>query len=194
MNPFIFQEGNSSNFEEAIKVGMEKPIKHFEKELVAIRTGRASSKLVEDIKVESYGQQMRLRELAGISTPEARLITIQPWDKTILGEIEKALLASDLGVTPINDGTIIRIQLPQMTEGRRVELDKVLGKKTEECKVGIRNVRKEFQNSLRDAEKNKQISEDFAKRLSDLLQKITDKFIATADEHHDKKSKEIKFV
>lgn len=194
MNTVIFQEGNSSNFEASIKEAMQKPIIHYEKELLAIRTGRASTKLVEDIKVESYGQQMRIKELAGISAPEARLITIQPWDKSVLGEIEKAILASDLGVTPINDGTIIRIQLPQMTESRRVELDKILNKKTEECKIGVRNVRKDFHNQLREAEKNKQISEDFAERLSDVLQKVTDQFIAKADELHEKKAKEIRFV
>jgi ribosome recycling factor len=194
MNTVIFEEGNSSNFERAINSGMQKPIEHYEKELLAIRTGRASTKLVEDVKVDSYGQQMRIKELASIAAPDARLITIQPWDKTIIGDIEKGLLASDLGVTPINDGTLIRIQLPMMTESRRQELDKILGKKTEECKVGVRNVRKEFHNQLRDAEKNKQISEDFAKRLSDVLQKITDQFIAKADELHDKKAKEIKFV
>ncbi len=194
MNTVIFQEGNSSSFETSIKEGMQKPIVHYEKELLAIRTGRASTKLVEDIKAESYGQQMRIKELAGISAPEARLITIQPWDKSIIGEIEKAILASDLGVTPINDGTIIRIQLPQMTESRRIDLDKILGKKTEECKIGVRNVRKDFHNQLREAEKNKQISQDFAKRLSDVLQKITDQFIAKADELHEKKAKEIKFV
>ncbi|MBD3273002.1 ribosome recycling factor [Candidatus Dependentiae bacterium] len=194
MNTVIFEEGNSSGFENSIKEGMQKPINHFEKELLSIRTGRASTNLVEDIKADVYGQQMRLKELAGIATPDSRLITIQPWDKSIIGEIEKAILASDLGVTPINDGTMIRIQLPQMTESRRLELDKVLGKKTEECKIGIRNVRKEFHNQLRDAERKKLISEDFAKRLNDLLQKITDQFIAKTEELHDRKAKEIKFV
>lgn len=194
MNAVIFEEGNTTNFEKNLKEEMQNPIMHYEKELLSIRTGRASTKLVEDIRVEAYDQQMRLKELAGIAAPEARLITIQPWDKSIIGEIEKAILASDLGVTPINDGTLIRIQLPQMTESRRKELDKVLGKKTEECKIGIRNVRKEFQNQLRDAEKKHGISEDFAIRLSDLLQKITDEFIAKADELHAKKAKEIKFI
>ncbi len=194
MNTVIFQEGNSSNFENSIKEAMLKPIAHYEKELIAIRTGRASTALVENIKAESYGQQMRIKELAGISTPEARLITIQPWDKSIIGEIEKAIIAAGLGVTPINDGTMIRLQLPQMTESRRIDLNKVLGKKTEECKVGVRGVRKDFHNQLRDAEKNKQISQDFAKRLTDSLQKITDSFITKTDELHEKKEKEIKFV
>ncbi|MBU4269267.1 ribosome recycling factor [Candidatus Dependentiae bacterium] len=173
---------------------MENPVKHYERELAAIRTGRASTKLVEDVKVEVYGQQMRIKDLASISTPDARLITIQPWDKTVIIDIEKGIAASDLGVTPVNDGNLIRIQLPQMTESRRTELEKILGKKTEECKIGIRNIRKEFHNSIRESEKEKDISQDFAKRLSDLLQKITDQYTAKVDEMNDKKLKEIKLV
>ena len=194
MIEIIFEEGNSSNFEKQLKAEMENPIKHYEKELAAIRTGRASTKLVEDIKVDVYGQQMRLRDLASISAPDARLITIQPWDKTVIIEIEKAINASDLGVAPANDGNLIRIVLPQMTENRRSELEKVLGKKTEECKIGIRNIRKEFHNLVRESEKEHDISEDFAKRLSDLLQKITDQFTAKIDDMNDKKLKEIKLV
>lgn len=194
METIVFAEGNTKDFENAINVAMDKPIKHYEKELSAIRTGRASTTLVEEIKVECYGQQMKLKELATLAAPDARLITIQPWDKSIIGEVEKAILASDIGITPVNDGTIIRLQLPQMSEARREELGKVLGKKTEECKIGVRNVRKEFHNKLREAEKDKGISEDFAKRLNDLLQKFTDNFIKKVDELHEKKHKEIKFV
>ncbi len=194
MEPVIFAEDNTKDFEQTVKIEMEKPIKHYEKELSAIRTGRASTTLVENLKVECYGQMMSLRELATIAAPEARLITIQPWDKTVLGEIEKALLASDVGITPINDGTIIRLQLPIMSEARRNDLHKVLGKKTEECKIGVRNIRKEYHNQVRDADKKHGISEDFAKKLSELLQKITDSFIKKADELHEKKAQEIKFV
>jgi ribosome recycling factor len=194
METVVFAEGNTKEFEEIVKNAMEKPIKHFEKELSAIRTGRASAALVEDVKVESYGQIMRLKELATLAAPDARLITIQPWDKSIIGEIEKAILASDIGITPINDGTLIRLQLPQMSASRRDELQKVLNKKTEECRIGIRNVRKEFHNQLRDAEKAKGISEDFAKRLNDLLQKITDNFIKQTEELSTKKANDIKFV
>jgi ribosome recycling factor len=194
MEPIIFSEGNTKIFEDAVKVEMDKPIKHYEKELVSIRTGRASTVLVEDIKVECYGQLMKLRELATLSAPDARLITIQPWDKSIINDIEKAITISDLGVSPINDGNLIRIQLPQMSEARRSELHKVLNKKTEECKVGIRNIRKDFHNKLREAEKDHGISEDFAERLNDLLQKITDIFTKKADDLHTKKETEIKFV
>lgn len=194
METLVFAEGNSKSFEDAVKVEMENPLKHYEKELATIRTGRASTTLVEDLKVECYGQIMKLRELATLGAPDARLITIQPWDKSIINDIERAITTSDLGVSPINDGNLIRIQLPQMSEARRAELHKVLGKKTEECKVGIRNIRKDFHNKLREAEKDRGISEDFAERLSDLLQKLTDNFIKKADDLHTKKENEIKFV
>jgi|SaaInlLV_10m_DNA_2_1039722.scaffolds.fasta_scaffold19529_2 ribosome recycling factor len=193
--PFNFvNQQDSRNFENEIKAEMESPIKHFEHELVSIRTGRASTSIVEDLKVECYGQMMSLKELATLSTPDAKLITIQPWDKSIINSIEKAVLASDVGITPINDGELIRLQLPQMSSDRREELVKVLSKKTEECKIGIRNVRKDYHNQLRDAEKKRVISEDFAKRLSVSLQKVTDSFTKKADEMHDKKAKELGHV
>lgn len=194
MVEIAFQEGDSKNFEKLAREHMDKPIKHFEKELLSIRTGRANTALIENVKVDCYGQTMNLRELATLAAPEARLLTVQPWDKSTLEAIEKALLTSDLGVTPINDGNIIRLQLPQMSSARRDELAKLLGKKTEECRVGVRNVRKDFHNEVRDAIKKKIISEDFGKKLSDLLQKITDDFIAKADGLHDKKVAEIKAV
>ncbi len=194
MEEIAFQEGDSKSFEKLIKQQMEKPIKHFETELSSIRTGRASTTLLENVKVECYGQMMPLQELATLAAPEARLLTIQPWDKSQIGEIEKALQKSDLGAAPINDGTIIRIQLPQMSTDRREELIKLLGKKTEECKIGVRNIRKDFHNEVRDAEKKHIISEDFAKRLMQVLQKITDDFIQNADVVHDKKAGELKHV
>lgn len=194
MEEIAFQEGDSKSFEALVKQEMEKPIKHFEKELLSIRTGRASTAMLENVKVESYGQVMPLRDLATLAAPDARLLTIQPWDKSVIGEIEKALLVSDLGATPVNDGTIIRIQLPQMSASRRDELVKLLGKKTEECKVNIRNIRKDFHNEVRDADKKHIISEDFAQKLSDLLQKITDSFIAKADQMHDKKAYDVRQV
>lgn len=194
MEEIAFQEGDTRSFEALIKSAMEKPIRHFEKDLISIRTGRASTSLVEDVKVDCYGQKMPLKELATMAAPDARLITIQPWDKSTIEAIEKALLISDLGVTPINDGALIRIQLPQMSTARREELVKILGKKTEECRVGIRNVRKEFHNEARDAVKKKIVSEDFGKKLNDVLQKITDEFIAKAEALHDKKALDIKAV
>lgn len=191
MVEIAFQEGDLKSFENPLKEHMEKPIKHYEKELASIRTGRASITLLENIKVEAYGQFMGLKELATLSAPDARLLMIQPWDKSVLGEIEKAVAASDLGAAPINDGNVIRIQLPQMSASRRDELIKLLGKKTEEGKVGVRNVRKEFHNALREAEKKKTVSEDFAKRLSDSLDKVTNSFIDRIQQMHTKKEAEI---
>ncbi|MBY0353391.1 ribosome recycling factor [Candidatus Babeliales bacterium] len=192
MEEIAFLEGDSKSIENLLKQEMDKPLKHFEKELTSIRTGRASTKLIEDLKVESYGQFMPLKDIATLAAPDSRLLTIQAWDSNNISAIEKALTTSDLGVVPANDGSIIRIQLPQMSSARRDELVKVLGKKTEECRVGIRNVRKDFHNEIRDAEKKKIISEDFAKRLTTLLQKVTDDFISKVDTTHDKKSAELK--
>ena len=194
MEEIAFQEGDSKGIEKVLKQEMENPIKHFEKELASIRTGRATTSMVEDIKVDCYGQLMSLKELATISAPESRLLTIQPWDKSIMGDIEKAILASDLGCAPVNDGTIIRIQIPQMSSDRREELVKLLNKKTEECKVGIRNVRKDIHNEIRDAEKKRIVSEDFAKKLVQVMQKITDSFIEKTDVMTKKKSLEVREI
>ncbi len=194
MEEISFQEGDSKSFEKLVRVEMDKPIKHFDKELVAIRTGRASTALIESVKVDCYGQMMSLKELATLSAPEARLLTIQPWDKTTIEAIEKALQTSDIGVAPVNDGITIRLQLPQMSTARREELVKLLSKKTEDCRVGIRNVRKDFHNEVRDAVKKKLISEDFSKKLSDVLQKVTDEFVGKADQLSDKKTQELKAI
>lgn len=188
----ITPETTNTEFEKAIKPEMEKALKHLEHELVKLRTGRANAALVEDLKASAYGSQMSIKELAAISVPDARLITIQPWDKSVINELEKAIQNSDLGVNPINDGEIIRIQLPQMSAERREELLKILGKKLEESRVIVRSSRKDFQNLIRDAEKKKVISEDFAKRLQDILQKQTDSFIAEVDNVGKKKETEIR--
>lgn len=184
---------NQKEVEKKIKEEMEKSIKHFESELIKIRTGRAHPSLVEDIQVVCYGSTpMRIRETASIATPEARQITITPWDRSVLGDIEKALVQSDLGVTPVNDGTIIRLTLPEMSSQRREELAKILSKKLEEAKVAIRNVRKEFNNLIRDARQDKKISEDHERRLKDdVLQKITDEFCAKCDSMAERKKNEI---
>lgn len=194
MEEIAFIEGDSKSIETLTKEEMNKAIKHFEKELLAIRTGRASTAMLEGIKVECYGQLMGLKELATLAAPDARLLTIQPWDPSIISDIEKALQSSDLGVTPANDGKIIRIQLPQMSSSRREELVKVLGKKVEECRVAIRNSRKDIHNEIRDADKKHIISEDFAEKLSTLLQKITDEFIKKADDLYEKKAGELRAV
>lgn len=194
MEEIAFIEGDSKSIETLTKAEMDKALKHFEKELLAIRTGRANTSMLEGLKVECYGQLMGLRELATLAAPDARLLTIQPWDPSIIGDIEKALQSSDLGVTPANDGKVIRIQLPQMSASRREELVKVLGKKVEECRVAIRNSRKDIHNEIRDADKKHIISEDFAEKLSTVLQKITDEFIKKADDLYEKKAGELRAV
>jgi ribosome recycling factor len=191
MEPFVFVEGNTKDFENMLKDKMQAPLKHFEKELASLRTGRASSSMIEHILVDSYGQMMPIKNVATISVPDARLITIQPWDKTLLPEIEKAIVNSNLGVAPANDGEIIRLQLPQMSSAHREELTKDLGKKAEESRIGIRNIRKDFHNHIRDIEKKRGISEDFAKRLTTSLQKATDEFIGKIDALQEKKTKEL---
>lgn len=188
----IVADISPKNFEIAIKPEMEKAIDHLNKELAKVRTGRAHSSMVEDLPIECYGSVMRVKELGIISTPEAALIVIQPWDKSVIKDLEKGISASDLGVTPMNDGNLIRIQLPQISMARREELCKILGKRLEECRTAIRNIRKDFQNSVRTAEKNRIISEDVAKKLLVTLQDSTDKFIARAEELSAKKEAELK--
>jgi len=194
MEPLIFKEGDTKSFEGILKERMDSPVKHFEKELSSIRTGRASTSLVEGINVDCYGQMMPLKNLATIATPDARLITIQPWDKSIINEVEKAVLNSNIGITPVNDGELVRLQLPQMSADRREEIVKELGKKAEEGRIGVRNIRKDFHNQIRDTEKNHGISEDFAHRLKDLLQKVTDEFISKIDSFQTKKAGELSHV
>lgn len=188
-------DSNIKEFEQVVTSEMDKALKHFERELITIRTGRAHPSLVEGVKFSAYGDTiLTIKEAASITVPEARLIVIQPWDQGTLNDIEKALSSSDLGLTPVIDGNIIRVRLPEMSTARRDELVKVLGKKTEESRISVRNVRKEFHNLVRDSEKNKAISEDHSRRLADTLQKITDKFIATIDQMGQKKENEIKIV
>lgn len=195
MIDIILVENDSKLFEKAMQDEMGKAVKHFEGELIKIRTGRAHTGLVEDIQVSSYGiAPVPLRTLAALSAPEPRLITIQPWDPAIIPDIEKAIMASELGVSPVDDGAIIRIQLPEMSSSRRQELGKILGKKLEESRVAIRNVRKEFNNVIRDAKKDKIISENFFNRLSDLLEKVTTNFITKVDALAHKKEQEIHTV
>ena len=134
-------EGSTREFEVGLNQEMDAVVDHFERELATIRTGRASTSIVENIKVEVYGQQMPLSQMATLSAPDARLITIQPWDKSNIGEIEKAIQASEVGITPVNDGNVIRLQLPIMSSERREELVKQLGKKAEESRIRARNVR-----------------------------------------------------
>jgi ribosome recycling factor len=188
-------ENDIKGFQQPMETEMTKAIKHLEHELVKIRTGRAHTSLIEEIQVAAYGQPpVPLKNLAVLAAPDARLITIQPWDKNLIADIERAIKASETGLTPVNDGDIVRLRLPEMSSTRREELIKILGKKVEECRVAIRNVRKDFNNFIRDAKKDKDISENFFNRLSDVLQKVTDTFIEKADQLGAKKEKEISTV
>jgi ribosome recycling factor len=170
---------------------MHKTAEGLKKELATLRTGHATPALVEHIKVDYAGVLMPLNQLAGISAPEARLLVIQPWDKTCLRNIEKAILTSDLGLTPLNDGNIIRINIPPLSEERRQELTKVVRRRVEERRVAIRNLRHEAMNELRELEKKKEISQDEEKRLLSQLQKITDGLIATTEQIGWDKEKEL---
>ena len=170
---------------------MKKTIEAFKRELQAIRTGRASPMLVEPLKIDYYGTPTPLQQLAAVSVPEARLIVIKPFDQSTLSAIEKAILKSDLGLTPMNDGKIIRLPLPALTEDRRRDLTKVVRKHLEEIHVAIRNVRRDGLKDLEELEKEKMISEDQHFKGKDLLQEVTDKYIAQADEIGKKKEAEI---
>ena len=195
MKNLILTENEPKPFETAMHDEMSLAIKHLERELAKIRTGRAHTSLVEDILVSCYNESpMPLKQVASIAAPDVRLITIQPWDKGVLGDIEKAITTSQIGIKPVNDGEMIKLVLPEMSSSRRDELTKILGKKVEECKVAIRNVRKEFNNFIRDAKKDKKISENFFTRLSDLLQKITDSYVESAEKLSAKKEQELKSV
>ncbi|MEK6545980.1 MAG: ribosome recycling factor [Nitrospinota bacterium] len=170
---------------------MESSIAILQKELAGIRTGRASLALLDGIKVDYYGNPSPLTQVAILSVPDSRLISIQPWDTSLLPAIEKAILSSNLGLTPTNDGKIIRISIPPLTEERRKELVKVVKKIAEDCKVAIRNVRRESMEHLKSLEKDKKISQDDHKKANDEVQKITDKFIKRVDDITAKKDKEI---
>ena len=166
----------------ALKERMEKVIDHLKGEFLAIRTGRAHPGLVSDIKVDYYGTPTPIKQVATISIPEGRQIAISPFDRTALKLVEKAILASSLGVTPQNDGEIIRVNLPELTGERRVELTKLVGKYAEESRIALRNLRRDSNDVLKKMEKNSEISEDDLKKLTKEVQDITDEFIKKVDD------------
>jgi ribosome recycling factor len=170
---------------------MKKAIEVLKKEFASIRTGRASLALLDDIKVEYYGTPTPLNQVATLNIPEPKQISIQPWDQKAIQDIEKAILKSDLGLTPMNDGKIIRISIPPLTEERRKDLVKVVKKKGEEGKVAIRNIRRDANDSLKKFEKDKEISEDELKKSLDEVQKMTDGYIKKVDETVEHKEQEI---
>ena len=156
-----------------------------------IRTGRASASLLDRVQVEYYGTPTPINNLATVNAPEPRLLVIQPWDRTTLPAIEKAILKSDLGLNPSSDGTVIRLSLPQLTEDRRRDLVKQVHRRAEEGRVAIRNVRREAQDDFRKQEREKSISEDDLKRASERVQKLTDSYIAQVDETARRKEHEV---
>ncbi|MDH4204684.1 MAG: ribosome recycling factor [Desulfobacteraceae bacterium] len=173
------------------KESMQKSIDALKIEFKKIRTGRASLSILDDIRVDYYGTLTPLNQMASLSTPESRLITIQPWDVSVIKNVEKALLKSDLGLTPSNDGKVIRISIPPLTEERRKQLVKVIYKKSEEYKVSVRNVRRDTNDLLKSLKKDGEISEDDAFKAQDQVQKITDEHIKLIDDVCKDKEKEI---
>lgn len=170
---------------------MDKTIESLKKDLASIRTGRASTTLLDRISVDYYGTPTPVKQVANVSAPEPRLITIVPWERKMLAIIEKAILKSDLGLNPNNDGTMLRLEIPQLTEERRKELSKKVGKDAEEAKVAIRNIRRDVNEAIKKMEKKKKITEDDSKEAQENIQKLTDKKIKAVDEIKAKKEKEV---
>lgn len=170
---------------------MDKVLELMARDLSRIRTGRASVALLEGIKVDCYGTNMPLSQVASLAAPESRLLTVQPWDPSTLADIEKAILKSDLGLNPVNDGKSIRLPIPPLTTERRKELVKLVKKMGEEGKVALRNLRREANDDLKDLKKEKLLSEDEAHRAQEEVQKVTDEFIKKVDTQTAEKEKEI---
>ncbi len=179
---------------EDAKRRMGKSVETFKNEVARVRTGRASVALLDGIKVDYYGTQMPLNQMATITVQDARLIVIQPWDVSAIGAIEKAIQRSELGLNPVNDGKIIRISVPPLTEERRKELVKMVRKMAEEARVAIRNIRRDILDDLKDLKKEGEISEDDFYRAQDQLQKITDEYIGKIEKILEQKEKDIMTV
>jgi len=173
------------------KSRMNKALESLDREFSKLRTGRASTSLVEDLLVEYYGTPTPLQQIASVSVPDSRTIAIQPWDRNAFSAVEKAIQKSDLGLNPVNDGKIVRINIPALTEERRKELAKVAKRYTEEARVAIRNVRRDANEALKKKSKDKDITEDEQHRGQDEVQKLTDAMIAKADAALVAKEKEI---
>lgn len=170
---------------------MDQAVAFLQKDLTTIRTGRASPAILDGVQVDYYNTPTPVNQVASVSVPESRLIVIQPWDPTVLPEIEKSILRANIGLTPTNDGKVIRISIPALTEERRKDLVKVAKKMAEECRVALRNVRREFNEGVKDLEKKKEISEDDMHRSQADSQKLTDSYIEKVSDIIQKKEKEI---
>ena len=173
---------------------MEKTLSNLQEEYVSIRAGRANPHILDKIQVDYYGTPSSLQSVANISVPEARMIQIQPWEASLIKDIEKAILASDIGLTPANDGKVIRLVFTELTEERRNELVKDVKKKGENAKVAVRNVRRDANDTIKKENKANEISEDEQKQLEDKIQKLTDKFVAKIDDAVEAKSAEVMTV
>ena len=174
-----------------IEERMKKTISVFEENLAEIRAGRANPAILNKITIDYYGTQTPINQVAGISVPEARLIVIQPWDMNALKEIERAILASDIGITPNNDGKVIRLNFPELNEERRKEIVKDIRKMAEEAKVAVRSIRREAIDEAKSMQKNSEMSEDELKVAEDDIQKLTDKYVEEVDKILEKKEKEV---
>ena len=179
---------------EQFKEKMTKSVDNLQEEYTTIRAGRANPHILDKISVEYYGQPSNLQSVANISVSEARTLLIQPWDASLIKEIEKAILVADLGLTPNNDGKVIRLTFPELTEERRKELVKDVKKKGENAKVAIRNIRRDANDMIKKQQKANEISEDEQKDAEDEIQKLTDEFVAKIDRMIEDKSKEIMTV
>ena len=173
---------------------MEKSLNALSADLLTIRAGRANPHVLDKIRVDYYGSPTPIQQVANISIPEARMIVIQPWERSLIKEIEKAILTSELGINPSNDGSVIRLTFPELTEDRRKELAKDVKKKGENAKVAIRNIRRDANDAVKKAEKSGDISEDEMKQAEEKMQNTTDKYITKVDSEVDAKMKEIMTV
>ena len=173
------------------EIKMEKSVEVLRREFNGLRTGRASVSLLDSIHVEAYGSSTPLNQVSNISVPEARLITVQVWDETLLSIVESTIRNSDLGLNPMLEGNVIRIPIPELSEERRKELAKVASKYTEDCKISIRNIRREAMEKIKNLEKDKEISKDESFKFSDQVQEITDKLIEKIDLLFSQKEKDI---
>ncbi len=170
---------------------MKKAVEALRREMSTVRTGRANPTLVEHLQVDYQGVSMPLNQLASITAPEARLLVVQPWDRQTLAWIEKAVLRSDLGITPVNDGAVLRLALPILTEERRRQLGRLVKAKTEEGRIAVRNVRRDAVDRVREMEKSKEISQDDSRRATDRLQRLTDTFTGQMDQLLETKEAEV---
>ncbi|NLJ79175.1 MAG: ribosome recycling factor [Tissierellia bacterium] len=170
---------------------MQKSINSYQEELKSIRAGRANPALLDQINVQCYGAVTPLKQVASVSAPEARLLVIQPWDANLIPEIEKEILRSDLGLNPSNDGKLIRLPIPSLTEERRRELVRLVGKNAENAKVAIRNIRRDSNNAIKQMERDKELSEDERKLAEDEIQEITNRYIEKVDQATAQKEEEL---